>query len=169
MSGAWVACSTFCSHDGHLPAWPWYGESCRFVRLCQNITDSHQALVLNRVNVYASSRQRIVLTWEKRFALRIIPILLFITQIRHLLQALQCQTSPDFSSLRYGTPGKSILLDWNKSGGWLYKISSALLFGTTDRRACAAVGLGQPSPNARAPYGSFPYFGQHFCGFVCPI
>lgn len=117
--------------------------------------NSPQALILNRVNVYASSRQRIFLTWEKRLALRIIPILLFVSQIRQLLQALRCQTSPEFSQLRYGTPGKNFMLDWTTSGGWLYTLSSFLLYGSTDQDACAAIGMGRPSPNVKAPYGSF--------------
>ncbi len=107
------------------------------------------------MHVYASSRQRIFLTWEKRLALRIIPILLFITQIRQLLQALRCQTSPNFSQLRYGKPGKNVMLDWTTSGGWLHALSSTLLYGSTDQDACAAIGMGRPSPDMRAPYGSF--------------
>jgi hypothetical protein len=121
----------------------------------RNQTDVRQALILNRVNVYASSRQRIFLTWEKRLALRIIPILLFITQIRHLLQALRCQTSPDFSLYRYGKPGKNVMLDWSTSGGWLHSLTSILLYGSTDEDSCAAIGMGRPAPDVRAPYGSF--------------
>ncbi|KAF7504515.1 hypothetical protein GJ744_002135 [Endocarpon pusillum] len=113
------------------------------------------ALILNRVNVYASSRQRIFLTWEKRLALRIIPILLFISQIRQLLQAIRCQAAPEFSQFRYGQPGKSVMLDWATSGGWLHTLSSALLYGSTDQDACTTIGMGRPSPNVRAPYGSF--------------
>src|SRR5271156_143930 len=47
-------------------------------------TDRIQALILNRITVYASTRQRIFLTWDKRLALRIVPILLLIAQIRSL-------------------------------------------------------------------------------------
>ena len=111
--------------------------------------------MLNRVNVYASSRQRIFLTWEKRLALRIIPILLFLSQIRQLLQAIRCQTSPDYSQFRYGTPGMNTMLDWNAPGSWLFTLSSALLHGSSDQDACVAVGISRPSSGARAPYGSF--------------
>lgn len=113
------------------------------------------ALILNRINVYASSRHRIFLTWEKRLTLRIVSILLFVRQVRQLLQAMRCQTSPQFSQLRYGEPGRNSTLDWGTSGGWLYTLSSALLYGTNDNDACAAVGMGQPSPDLAAPYGSF--------------
>jgi Zinc finger, C3HC4 type (RING finger) len=150
-----VGCSIFCSLDGHLPALLWYGICYPLPEPRWKNANVDQALVLNRVNVYASSRQRIFLTWEKRLALRIIPILLFIAQIRQLLQALRCQTSPDFSQYRYGKPGKNIMLDWSTSGGWLHTLSSALLYGTSDRDACLAVGMGRPSPEVRAPYGSF--------------
>ena len=105
--------------------------------------------------MYASSRQRIFLTWEKRLALRIIPILLFVSQIRHLLQAIRCQTSPEFSQLRYGKSSQNTMLDWATSGGWLHTLSSALLYGSADKDACAAVGMGRPSPETMAPYGSF--------------
>ncbi len=47
------------------------------------------------------------------------------------------------------------MLDWAISGGWLHTLSSALLYGSTDRDACTAIGMGRPSPDVRAPYGSF--------------
>lgn len=110
---------------------------------------------MNRISVYGASRQRIYLSWHKRLALRLIPILLFIGQIHDLLQAIRCQTSPDFSLYRHGDNNKYSLLDWSTEGGALYKLSSALLFPFTDAQACAAVGIGRPSPDVRAPYGSF--------------
>jgi hypothetical protein len=76
-------------------------------------------------------------------------------QIRSLLQALQCQTSPDFSMLRYGKPGKNVMLDWATSGGWLHTLSSGLLYGSTDQDSCAAIGMSRPSADVRAAYGSF--------------
>ena len=47
------------------------------------------------------------------------------------------------------------MLDWATSGGWLYTMSSVLLYGSTDRDVCAAIGMARPSPDSRAPYGSF--------------
>jgi Zinc finger, C3HC4 type (RING finger) len=47
------------------------------------------------------------------------------------------------------------MLDWATSGGWLHTLSSTSLYGSTDQDACTAVGMGRPSPDMRAPYGSF--------------
>jgi len=113
------------------------------------------ALILNRVNVYASSRQRIMLTWNKRLALRFIPIMLFITQMYHLLQAVHCQTSPQFSLYRHGDIDKYSILDWSTEGGPLHQASSAILFWSTDEQSCAAVGMSRPEPGVRASRGSF--------------
>ena len=117
--------------------------------------DEHQALILNRVNVYGSSRQRILLKWDKRLALRIIPILLFVSQIRRLLEALRCQSSPDFPLLRYGTPDKYNPLDWHADGSLLHWFTSKLLYSATDAQSCAAIGMSRPSLDVRPPYGSF--------------
>ena len=113
------------------------------------------ALILNRVSVYGSSRQRIILTWNKRLALRLIPIMLFIGQMYHLLQAIQCQTSPEFSLYRHGDIDKYSILDWSTEGGPLHRISSTMLFWSSDEQACAAVGMSRPEPGVRAPRGSF--------------
>lgn len=121
-----------------------------------------QALILNRVNVYGAARQRIYLNWTRRLALRIVPILLLTSQIHHLLQAMRCQTSPDFSLYRHGDLNKYSLLDWSTDGGSLHTLSSTLLFRSTDADACAAVGMSRPSPNVRAPRGSFSLLWPSF-------
>lgn len=113
------------------------------------------ALILNRIGVYGSSRQRIILTWNKRLALRIIPIMLFVSQMHKILQAIHCQTSPDFSLFRHGDNNKYSILDWSTDGGPLHTISSALLFWSTDEQSCAALGMSRPSPHVRASRGSF--------------
>ena len=113
------------------------------------------ALILNRVQIYASTRQRIFLTWEKRLALRLVPIILFATQIHHLLQVIQCQTSPEYSLYRHGDINKYSLLDWAPEGGFLHQMSSTLLGSTGDEAACAAVEMSRASPDVRARYGSF--------------
>lgn len=113
------------------------------------------ALILNRVSVYGASRQRIVLTWNKRLALRFIPIMLFLSQMHQLTQAIRCQTSPDFSLYRWGDNNKYSILDWSSDGGALHTITSAATFWKTDEQACAAVGLSRPEPTVKAPYGSF--------------
>ena len=120
------------------------------------------ALILNRINVYGASRQRIYLTWNKRLALRIIPILLFVPQIYHLLCGIRCQTSPNYSLYRHGDNDKYSALDWSSDGGSLHTLSSTILYGRTDEQACAAVGMSRPSPDVRAPYGSFSLLWPSF-------
>lgn len=58
-----------------------------------------------------------------------------------LLQALRCQTSPDFSYLRYGKADKHIELDFSGDGGLIYYISSAVLFWENDEGSCLAVDM----------------------------
>lgn len=112
-------------------------------------------LILNRVTIYGSSRQRIFLTWGKRLALRIIPIVLMCAQIRSLLLAIRCQSAPEYALYRHGSMNKFSVLDWAPEGGMLHTLSSTLLWTSTDLDACAAVGMSRPSPDVRAPYGSF--------------
>jgi hypothetical protein len=116
-------------------------------------TDRIQALILNRVTVYASTRQRIFLTWDKRLALRIVPILLLVAQVRSLLQAIQCQTSPDFSLYRYGDENKYNPLDWPSESGFLHALSSTLTF-SNDSASCDAIGMSRIG-GVRPRYGSF--------------
>jgi hypothetical protein len=120
------------------------------------------ALILNRINVYGASRQRIFLTWNKRLALRIIPIMLFIPQIGRLLSGIRCQTSPDYALYRHGDIDRYSALDWSTDGGSLYTFSSTLTPWQTDEQACAAVGMSRPSPDVRAPYGSFSLLWPSF-------
>lgn len=113
------------------------------------------ALILNRIGVYGASRQRIRLTWSRRLALRIVPILLLSSQVHNLLQAIRCQTSPEFSLYRHGDNNKYSLLDWSTDGGSLHTLTSTLLFRSTDADACAAVSMSRPEPGVKAPRGSF--------------
>ncbi|KAL4977634.1 hypothetical protein BDW66DRAFT_31610 [Aspergillus desertorum] len=111
------------------------------------------ALVLNRITIYASTRRHLHLDWTRRLALRIIPILLFISQIHSLLRAIKCQTSPDYPELRYNTLGKSLLMDHAGQEGFLYSLSSALLRWETDQRSCSAMGMNRTGPDI--PNGTF--------------
>ncbi|EXJ84139.1 hypothetical protein A1O3_04806 [Capronia epimyces CBS 606.96] len=120
------------------------------------------ALILNRIGVYGASRQRLYLDWTRRLALRIIPILLLTSQVHQLLQAIRCQTSPNFSLYRHGDNNKYSLLDWSTDGGPLYTLTSILLFRSTDADTCAAVGLSRPNPDVRAPHGSFSLLWPSF-------
>ena len=100
-----------------------------------------QAIILNRTGVYASTRRPVYLNWYVRLALRIIPVWLFCSQISSLLQAIHCQTSPDYSTLRYGGEGPQRHLDFSGDGGLLYNLSSALLLWQDDRDSCLATGM----------------------------
>ncbi|KAL5349267.1 hypothetical protein ACLOAV_005555 [Pseudogymnoascus australis] len=62
------------------------------------------AIIVNRTQVYASTRRPLSLGFRTRLALRVLPIILLAIQARWLLQSIQCQTSPNFGmlSLRRG-------------------------------------------------------------------
>lgn len=113
------------------------------------------ALVLNRITIYASTRRHLHLDWSRRLALRIIPILLFISQIHSLLRTIRCQTSTEYSLIRYGTPGKRLLFDHAGGGGFLYSLGSTLLPWETDEQSCSAMNMGRPASSSDISYGSF--------------
>ncbi|KAK1147752.1 hypothetical protein N8T08_000265 [Aspergillus melleus] len=113
------------------------------------------ALIVNRITIYASTRRPIHLDWTRRLALRIIPILLFLTQIHSLLRAIRCQTSPDYSLLRYGSPGKRLLFDFGGGGGFLHSLGSTLLPWETDEQSCSAVRMSRPTSASGFSHGSF--------------
>ncbi|TKA41913.1 hypothetical protein B0A54_06594 [Friedmanniomyces endolithicus] len=96
------------------------------------------AIILNRTQFYASSRQHLRLRWYMRLALYLIPIVSFLVQMQVVLQALRCQTSPEFPQLRYGDPLKHLAIDFAAEGGFLYKLSSILLFWQDDASCCVA-------------------------------
>ncbi|KAJ5894778.1 hypothetical protein N7495_006469 [Penicillium taxi] len=114
-----------------------------------------EALILNRITIYASTRRHLRLGWERRLALRIIPIMLFGYQILSLLRAIKCQTSPDYSSMRYGKPGKPMIFDYASSGGSLHSLVSTLLPWESDLQACSTVKMGLIGGSTSIPYGSF--------------
>lgn len=99
------------------------------------------AIVLNRTQFYASSREHLRLRWYIRLTLYIIPISAFLLQLLYILQALKCQTSPDFALLRYGDPLKQLSIDFGGEGGFLYKLSSTLLFWQDDASSCSALNM----------------------------
>ena len=96
------------------------------------------AIVLNRTQFYASSRENIRLQWYMRIALYTVPIVGFLVQMLHVLQALKCQTSPDFPLLRHGDPLKHISIEFGGEGGLPYYIASTLLFWQDDGTCCVA-------------------------------
>ncbi|KAK2013040.1 hypothetical protein LZ32DRAFT_604818 [Colletotrichum eremochloae] len=99
------------------------------------------AIVLNRTHIFAATRRRLRLSLPIRMLLRGLPILLFLVQARGLLRSIQCQTSPDFSKMRWGNTNKSSELLFSQTGGFLHTMSSTILLGASDEESCIAVGM----------------------------
>jgi hypothetical protein len=103
------------------------------------------AIILNRAQFYASSREHLRLNWYVRMGVYAVPIGAVLRQLVIVLEALRCQTSPDFALLRYGDPLKSLSLDFGGDDDFLYKLSSALLFWKDDATCCAARNMSIPA------------------------
>lgn len=117
---------------------------------------------MNRITIYASTRRHLNLDWHRRLSLRIIPIVLFITQIFTLLRAMRCQSSPDYPLMRYGTPGKRLSLDHAGGGGFLYSLASTMMPWETDDQSCSAVHMSRSGNSTDIPYGSFRFLWPVF-------
>ena len=104
-------------------------------------TDKRQAIILNRTQIYASARRHIHMSWPVRLAIRIMPIVMFLSHTLSLLQAMRCQTSPNYSFLRYGKAKKHMDMDFSGEGGIIHWISSMLLFWEDDTSSCLAVDM----------------------------
>ncbi len=97
------------------------------------------AVIFNRTHIFAATRRRLRLRWHVRLLLRAGPILFLLLQARWLVQSIQCQTSPDFSELRWGNASKSSDLMFAQPNLFLNKLSSTLLLGATDEASCSSV------------------------------
>ncbi|KAJ4313157.1 hypothetical protein N0V94_007086 [Neodidymelliopsis sp. IMI 364377] len=100
------------------------------------------AILLNRTQFYASSR--VPLSFERfhmRLTLYLVPLLLFTLQNLNMVRAIRCQSSPDFSEIQYGTPGRYLSTDFSGEGGYLYRASSSILFWESVEETCRAVGM----------------------------
>lgn len=73
-------------------------------------------------------------------------MVLFLFHIKSLLAAMRCQTSPQFSMIKYGNSNKKSELDYAGDGGLLYHLSSTLLFWQNDTESCLAVDMVQETP-----------------------
>ena len=67
---------------------------------------------------------------------------------------MRCQSSPDFSYLKYGKADKHVGLDFAGDGGLLYYLSSTLLFWQREQDSCLAVNMIPSGPGAPRPRGS---------------
>jgi hypothetical protein len=85
--------------------------------------------------------------------------MLFVAQSHKLLQAIQCQSSPDFMSLRFGTQNASAKsargLEWHSEDKFLHWASSSILFTSSDAESCAARGMSASDSGADPEYGSY--------------
>ncbi|KAJ5097978.1 hypothetical protein N7532_004979 [Penicillium argentinense] len=114
-----------------------------------------EALILNRITIYASTRRHLRLGWERRLALRIVPLVLLASQILSLLRGIRCQTAPSYSIMRYGHPGKPLAFDYAPGGGTLHWLSSSILSWESDEQACSAVQMGRAAGTSDIPFGTF--------------
>ncbi|KAF2871783.1 ubiquitin-protein ligase-like protein [Massariosphaeria phaeospora] len=113
------------------------------------------AILLNRTHFYASSR--VPLSFDRfylRAALYIVPMTLFLYRMQTVLQAIRCQTSPNWSELQYGAPGRELDTDFAGEGGLLWRASSALLFWQDLETSCRAVNMFPVDPGTTRPAGS---------------
>ena len=94
------------------------------------------AVILNRTHIFSATRRRLKLGWPMRLLLRIVPIVLLLVQVHRLLQSIQCQTSQDFSQLRWRNSSKSSDLMFSHPNYFLNAASSTLLFAATDEESC---------------------------------
>ncbi|KAH7030137.1 ubiquitin-protein ligase-like protein [Macrophomina phaseolina] len=100
------------------------------------------AILLNRTQFYASSRIPLNFQWHVRLAVYLIPIVTLLYQTQCLLQAIRCQTSPEWSQLRYNDAKQPLAVDMAGEGGLLYKLSSKVLYWEDDMASCRAVNMG---------------------------
>lgn len=126
------------------------------------------AVILNRTHIFAATRRRLRLRWPTRLVIRFLPVVFLVIQARHLLQSIQCQTSPDFAELRWRNASKSSDLMFSQTNVFLNTVSSVLLFSPSDEQSCLAVRMipKDGSGSARELSGSlhllWPLFGT-FC------
>lgn len=113
------------------------------------------SILLNRTQFYASSRQNLTLKWRTRFFLYSGPVLFLLLQLFHILEALRCQTSPDYPLFRYRNPNKRLAINFGGDGGFLYRLSSTLLFWKEDSDCCLAMDMALVGDNKMDVMGSF--------------
>lgn len=78
----------------------------------------------------------------------------FLFHIKALLEAMHCQTSPKFALMRYGDSEKHRDIDFAGDGGFLFHISSILLFWQSDVDSCLAADMIEGKPASLHQKGS---------------
>ena len=84
------------------------------------------------------------------------PLIIFSFHIHTVLQAIHCQTSPSFSIIKYGSPNQEASVDFAGNGGFLYHLSSTLLFWRNEERSCRALGIDFAKDNEPTLNGTIP-------------
>ncbi|KAF9739376.1 hypothetical protein PMIN06_000923 [Paraphaeosphaeria minitans] len=113
------------------------------------------AIILNRTYFYASSR--VPLSFDRlhlRFALYLLPLLLFAYRIQNVLRAIRCQTNPSWTGMQYGPTGRQLDTDFAGDGGYVWRASSSALFWEDVEQSCRAVNMLPLAPDATRPAGS---------------
>ncbi|KAG8627761.1 hypothetical protein KVT40_003634 [Elsinoe batatas] len=120
------------------------------------------SIFLNRTHFYASSRQNLELKWKTRLLLYATPIALLLFQTLWVLQAMRCQTSPDFAFYRYRDPDKNLTINFGGEGGFMHRLSSTLLFWQDDSASCDAMSMSIKDDNKFNVLGSFSFVWPFF-------
>ncbi|PNS18652.1 hypothetical protein CAC42_5191 [Sphaceloma murrayae] len=120
------------------------------------------SIFLNRTHFYASSRQNLELRWRTRLLLYGLPIVLLLGEMLWVLQAMRCQTSPDYALFRYGDPDKNLAINFGGEGGFMHKLSSILLFWQDDAASCDAMSMSIKDGDKLSVLGSFSFVWPFF-------
>ena len=103
--------------------------------------------------------------WYARLLLYSVPIWTLAYHIYSLLNVVRCQNSPQYTSLRYGSPEKKLAVDYADENRLLYSISSTLLFWNSDLDCCRTVNM-VPDLNTNVNIqGSLSYLWPLFLSF----
>jgi hypothetical protein len=106
------------------------------------VANNHmQIFTLGRVHVFASSRIPLRLNFFIRAFIYSVPIAFLTIEAISIVRAIRCQTSPEWPAMRYDNNSKKFPLDYAADGGFLYRISSSILYKETDDESCQAVGM----------------------------
>jgi hypothetical protein len=122
------------------------------------------AVALNRTQVYASARVALRLNVFMRAALYCVPIAVLFFQSQTVIRALRCQSSPDWSIMRYQNASMHYTLDHAGDGGLLYEMSRSVLFWETDEESCRAIGMAA-LPDGQKYSGSLSLLWPLFLSF----
>jgi hypothetical protein len=76
-----------------------------------------------------------------RLALYLMPMALFVYRILSVLQAIRCQTSPEWEEMQYGATDRRLDTDFGGEGGFLWQLASTILFWETTEDSCRAANM----------------------------